>query len=198
MLIKVCGMRSEKQVTELAGLVDFVGFIFYEKSKRFVRSTSPVNDSLKVGVFVNESVDAVREHIREQSLDFVQLHGNESPQMCARLKDEVKIIKAFGVDEDFDFYKTQAYEECVDYFLFDTKTKLHGGSGRQFDWSLLSNYQGSIPFFLSGGINPKSIESLKNFSHPKLAGIDLNSGFEISPADKNITQLKQFIKELKK
>ena len=196
MLIKVCGMQSEEQVAELDGIVDFVGFIFYEKSKRFVRSTHHVGNASKVGVFVNPSIDEVHTCIQNELLDVVQLHGNESPEMCGLLKEKSQVIKAFGIDEDFDFSKTQAFAEHVDFFLFDTKTKQHGGSGEQFDWSLLSNYHGATPFFLSGGINPKALESLKYFKHPKLAGIDLNSGFENSPGDKNTSELKQFIKQL--
>jgi phosphoribosylanthranilate isomerase len=198
MLIKVCGMRSEKQVNEFDGIVDFIGFIFYEKSKRFVETTPATKSTSKVGVFVNASVEVIKTCIEEQSLDVVQLHGSESPEICAVLKQESKVIKAFGVDEDFDFTLTKSYEEHVDYFLFDTKTKLHGGSGIQFDWSLLSSYHGSTPFLLSGGINAESIESLRDFAHPRLVGIDLNSGFENSPGDKNIPELKQFIKELEK
>jgi phosphoribosylanthranilate isomerase len=130
-------------------------------------------------------------------LDVVQLHGSETPETCQILKQESRVIKAFGVNEDFNFKQVRAYENHVDHFLFDTKTSLHGGSGRQFDWSILSKYKGSVPFLLSGGINPKSVEYLKNLNHPKLVGIDLNSGFENSPADKNIAELKQFIKQLR-
>ena len=198
MLIKVCGMRSEKQVNAIHASVDFVGFIFYEHSKRYVVSTPMVEKALKVGVFVNESTEVISNRIQEHSLDLVQLHGSESSEMCEVLKQESKIIKAFGVDEDFDFNKTKNYEEHADYFLFDTKTKFHGGSGRQFDWSVLSNYEGEVPFILSGGINPSSIQALKKFHHPKLVGIDLNSGFEHAPADKNLPELNLFIKELKK
>ena len=191
-------MKSEKQVNQLDGIADAIGFIFYENSKRYVQRTPSVERASKVGVFVNASAEEIGNSIQEQSLDAVQLHGDESPKTCASLRGKSKIIKAFGVDPNFDFSKTKDYEKHVDYFLFDTRTKLHGGSGRQFDWSLLSNYEGSIPFFLSGGIDSESIKSLKTLSHAKLAGVDLNSGFEHSPGDKNISELKQFIKELKK
>ncbi|MFK7785404.1 MAG: phosphoribosylanthranilate isomerase [Crocinitomicaceae bacterium] len=196
MLIKVCGMRLEEQIRELDEIVDFLGFIFYEKSKRFVQSTPNVERAQKVGVFVNATIDQMRSEVREHSLQTAQLHGNETPEMCARLKDDVKVIKAFGVNEDFNFDQTKAYSDHVDYFLFDTKTPQHGGSGKQFDWSLLSQYEGSTPFLLSGGINPESLDLIQGISHPKLAGLDLNSGFERAPADKNIQELKQFIKEL--
>ncbi len=189
-------MRLEEQVSELDEIVDFLGFIFYEKSKRFVQSTPSVEQAQKVGVFVNASIDQIQSDIREHSLNTVQLHGSEPPELCALLKNDVQIIKAFGVNEDFDFTQTEAYSDHVDYFLFDTKSKDHGGSGKQFDWSLLSQYQGSTPFLLSGGIHPESLDLIQRISHPELAGVDLNSGFESAPADKNIKKLKQFIQEL--
>lgn len=196
MLVKVCGMRLEEQVNELNENVDFLGFIFYEKSKRFVQSTPNVEQAQKVGVFVNASIEEIRQEIVRHSLDVAQLHGSETPEMCSELKEDVQVIKAFGVNDDFDFNQTEAYSGHVDYFLFDTKTKLHGGSGRQFDWSLLKKYVGQTPFILSGGINPASLSSLRSIWHPKFAGVDLNSGFENAPADKNINELKHFINEL--
>jgi len=190
-------MRSATQVTELDGLVDFIGFIFYKSSKRYVETTPPIQNTRKVGVFVNASIEEVESGIQDHQLDCVQLHGNESPEMCSKLKKQVQVIKAFGVDSTFDFSQTNSYSDHVDFFLFDTKTVLYGGSGKRFNWSILSKYEGVVPFFLSGGINLASIDYLENIHHPKLAGVDLNSGFEHAPADKNISELKQFIKELK-
>ena len=113
-------------------------------------------------------------------------------------KQGLKIIKVFPVDESFKFENTQAYEKVADYFLFDTKTKLPGGSGKKFNWEILEKYTGHTPFFLSGGIGPEDVEQIKAFSHPKLTGIDLNSGFEDDPGLKNIEKLKQFIEEIGK
>ena len=196
MLIKVCGMRLDEQVKELDRITDFIGFIFFKNSKRYVNSTPKVDHAKKVGVFVNASTDKVLQQIQEHALDVVQLHGNESPEECQVLKKESTIIKAFGVNEDFDFAQTDAYSDHVDYFLFDTKTKLHGGSGKQFDWSLLKKYTGETPFILSGGITPQSLHAIRRIWHSKLAGVDLNSGFENAPSDKNINELKQFINQL--
>ncbi|MCJ8288134.1 MAG: phosphoribosylanthranilate isomerase [Crocinitomicaceae bacterium] len=197
MLIKVCGMRSGEQVQKIEGVTDYIGFIFYENSKRFVNTTPVVENALKVGVFVNASSEEINERIAEQSLDAVQLHGHETPEFCSQFAPEISVIKAFGVDDQFEFDSTADYEAHVDFFLFDTKTPHHGGSGQQYDWSILSNYKGAIPFFLSGGIRPSSVHALKNFQHPKFAGIDLNSGFEQSPGDKNTSELIQFIEQIK-
>jgi len=190
-------MRSDEQVQKIEGVTDYVGFIFYENSKRFVNTTPVVKDALKVGVFVNASSAEINEHIAEQSLDAVQLHGHETPEFCSLFAPEISVIKAFGVDDQFEFDSTADYEAHVDFFLFDTKTPHHGGSGQQYDWSILSNYKGAIPFFLSGGIRPSSVQALKSFQHPKFAGIDLNSGFEQAPGDKNTSELIQFIEQIK-
>ena len=198
MLIKVCGMRSIEQVHEVDGIADYVGFIFYKKSKRFENSTPVVTNAQKVGVFVNASFEEISKRIADHSLDVIQLHGNETPEFCAQFAPDISIIKAFGIDSDFKFETTADYEAHVDVFLFDTKTPQHGGSGQQYDWSMLAKYNGSTPFFLSGGIRPNSLNEIKSFEHARFVGIDLNSGFENSPGDKDIAQLKQFIEQLKK
>lgn len=197
MLIKVCGMREKDQILNVEKIADFVGFIFFDKSERFVRETPIIEHAKKVGVFVNASLDEITRQIQIHSLDTVQLHGNETPELCAQIDPEISLIKAFGIEERFNFGDTRSYEDVVDFFLFDTKTPLHGGSGQQYDWSILSNYTGSVPFFLSGGIGPNSLEALQQFRHPQFAGIDLNSGFERSAADKDISLLEQFIEQLK-
>ena len=197
MLIKVCGMRSPQQVREVEELADYIGFIFYEGSKRFVERTPTVHRSKKVGVFVNASIKEVRHAIEQHSLNTVQLHGDETPEFCREIRRDVEVIKAFGVDPYFSFGKTKPFEDVVDFFLFDTRTSSYGGSGKQFDWSLLSNYRGEIPFLLSGGINPRSLTSIQALRHPKLIGVDLNSGFEQAPADKDIEGLSAFIHQLK-
>jgi len=177
MLIKVCGMNIPTQIESLANNVDFIGFIFYTKSSRSVQSTSGNGYSNKVGVFVNETVSNILETVKTEVLDYVQLHGSESAEFCREIQRTIPVIKAFGIDDNFQFSILKEYTDDVSYFLFDTKTINHGGSGNQFNWQLLENYNLEIPFFLSGGINPTSVEKLKNFSHPKLIGLDLNSGF---------------------
>lgn len=186
-------MKDQGQVIALEPIVDLIGFIFYENSPRYVDQSASVQKAEKVGVFVNASLSYVQETIEENSLDFVQLHGIESPEFCSIISKHTKVIKAFGIGSSEDFKQLKAFENSATYFLFDTKTTSHGGSGRQFDWQLLTEYTGDTPFLLGGGINPESEVSLRKINHPKLIGLDLNSGFENTPADKNIDQLKTFI-----
>jgi phosphoribosylanthranilate isomerase len=198
MKIKVCGMRDSENINELLNLTpDYIGFIFYDKSKRFVADFPEVEIPLSikiVGVFVNESIDEVVRIVSNYKLDGVQLHGDESVEYCSELNSKlsVEVIKAFAVDEDFDFNKTIDYESVCDLFLFDTKGKDYGGNGLKYDWSILKNYKGETPFLLSGGINENDVLVVKEFQHPKFVGVDLNSGFEDAPSQKNIEKLKEF------
>jgi phosphoribosylanthranilate isomerase len=200
--LKVCGMREPANIADVAALQpDFMGFIFYFKSSRFVEMmVFYVAQRLKsqgiepVAVFVNPSPAYVM-HIHDKyGFTYIQLHGRETPQMCSELKEKgFHIIKAFSIAEASDLETIKAYEDSCDYFLFDTKSNLHGGSGKQFDWEILSSYQGETPFFLSGGVGYDDVESIKNFSHPKLFGLDVNSKFETRPAYKDADLLKSFI-----
>jgi phosphoribosylanthranilate isomerase len=194
--LKVCGMRDADNIVEVVSLKpDYMGFIFYEKSKRFVGNDFYVpldfSSAIKrVGVFVNEKVDMILKQIVRHKLDYVQLHGNESPEDCKALIERVGVIKVFSVDNQFDFYTTKAYQPFSDFFLFDTKTESYGGSGKAFDWSLLKSYDQQIPFFLSGGLSPENIGRIKELENMNLHAIDVNSGVEISPAIKDITKVK--------
>ncbi|MGQ1945997.1 phosphoribosylanthranilate isomerase [Geofilum sp. OHC36d9] len=206
MLIKVCGMRHAGNIAQLSLLrPDYMGFIFFGKSPRYagemlkadVLSAIPAN-IIKTGVFVNASFELVLETVTRFGLDAVQLHGDESPDMCGRMKATgVKVFKAFHPKSRDDFDGTQVYEAVCDYFLFDTPSVTHGGSGRKFDWSLLDEYTGSVPFFLSGGIDVEDLDEISALSHPQLAGLDLNSRFEIVPALKNIPALRSFLAAVK-
>jgi phosphoribosylanthranilate isomerase len=193
MFVKVCGITTPQQAHEISQLVDYVGFIFHPESPRFVSQSYPSMKAKKVGVFVNVPLQELIQTALLEKLDSVQLHGSESPEYCAAIKEQVQVIKSFGVDADFDFDQLIAYEPYVDYFLFDTKTPKHGGSGKQFDWRLLKQYQGATPFILSGGLRPETLPQIQEVNHPKLTGIDLNSGFETQPGIKNLLLLKQFL-----
>ena len=200
MIIKTCGMRDADNIRAVSELgIDWMGFIFWAPSSRYVSekpSFLPTRQK-RVGVFVDARIEEVRSKADEYALDLIQLHGNESPAFCERLKanSRQQLIKAFNIATQEDLEQTRPYEGLVDYFLFDTKAKMVGGNGTQFDWSVLSAYQGNTPFLLSGGIGPGDAEKVRNFHHPQLAGIDLNSRFELSPALKDIEKLKQFITE---
>lgn len=208
MKIKVCGMKYRENIGELSKLpIDYMGMIFYPKSPRYIADLdSRLLDNIlsenirSVGVFVNESIDSVLQKINEYNLSCVQLHGNESPDYCVRLKEhrpDICILKAFSISDSSDFKQTESHNKSVDYFLFDTKTEAFGGSGVKFDWSILNSYQGSIPFLLSGGISHTDADNIKKIEHPQFWGIDLNSCFEFEPGLKNIELLNQFIKDIK-
>ena len=200
--IKVCGMRYPENILVVAdALPDFMGFIFYPKSKRFVGTDFSI-DTLetipesvdKVGVFVDELPEKVIEICQDLNLQIAQLHGGESPEYCRQIQSSgLTVFKAFSVDEQFFFERLKAYSGFCDYFLFDTKGHLPGGTGQKFNWQLLENYKGEIPFFLSGGIGPDDLEAIRHFSHPRWCGIDINSGFELAPALKDVEKVNQFI-----
>ncbi len=201
-LIKVCGMRDSANIQALSALdVDIMGMIFYEKSPRYV--TNPPEVDLpetmdKAGVFVNAGFDEIMDKASTFALDIIQLHGRETPELCARLKNRgLTVFKAFGIDENFDFNRTKEYEDSVSLFVFDTKTKGYGGSGKKYNWKKLNEYQGETGFLLSGGITPDDLTAILSFRHPQFAGIDLNSGFEIEPGIKDIQRLERFIKSFR-
>jgi len=200
MIIKTCGMRDADNIRAVSELgIDWMGFIFWAPSSRYVseKPTFLPTRQKRVGVFVDARIEEVQSKADEYALDLIQLHGSESPAFCEwlRANSRQQLIKAFNIATQEDLEQTIPYEGLVDYFLFDTKAKMIGGNGTQFDWSVLSAYQGNTPFLLSGGIGPDDAEKVRNFHHPQLAGIDLNSRFELSPALKDIEKLKQFITE---
>ena len=198
MIGKVCGMRDAENIHEVEALgIDLIGFIFWPKSSRYVseRPAYLPTNCKRVGVFVDEDIEVVKKIAQDYALDYIQLHGNETPDYCALLKGH-KLIKAFNIATAEDFVKTKPYEGIVDYFLFDTKGKSVGGNGEKFDWSVLDDYHGTTPFILSGGIGPDDTARIRSFHHPQLAGIDLNSKFEDAPALKNIQKLKTFLEQL--
>ena len=198
MIVKVCGMRDAENIHEVEALgIDLIGFIFWPKSSRYVseRPAYLPTNCKRVGVFVDENIEVVKKIAQDYALDYIQLHGNETPDYCALLKGH-KLIKAFNIATAEDFEQTKPYEGLVNYFLFDTKGKSVGGNGTKFDWSVLDDYHDTTPFILSGGIGPDDAARIRSFHHPQLAGIDLNSKFEDAPALKNIQKLKTFLEQL--
>lgn len=197
-------MRQAANIAAVAALnPDYMGFIFYQKSPRFISDVSAelikyVPSSIKTtGVFVDEDLETVMAYILKYNLKAVQLHGKENAVYCEQLKlTGVEVIKAFGVDENFNFLKLESYLKAVDYFLFDTQTTQHGGSGKIFDWTLLENYTYNVPFFLSGGIDLIHLSTIKNIIHPRLFAVDVNSKFELEPGLKAVEKLKEFFKEI--
>ena len=211
MKIKVCGMREEENIREVEALgIDMMGFIFWPKSSRYVsqRPDYLPKHVKRVGVFVDEDPELVKRLAEDYGLDYIQLHGHETPEVISFLRTPAlphpRIIKAFNISTAEDLLQTQPYEGLVDGFLFDAKGKSVGGNGEKFNWDVLDAYQGSTPFLLSGGIGPDDAAQVIAFvrgdlqSARKCIGIDLNSRFELSPGLKDIAKLKEFIYNLKK
>ena len=206
MKIKVCGMLQEQNIEQLVRLnPDYIGFIFYKHSKRYIgdqiteeiQKLIPANIQ-KVGVFVDEPFHSLLEKCHLNKLDILQLHGSESPGYCLKLKKRgITVIKAFLITENFDFECIKLYEPCCDYFLFDTAGQTVGGTGIKFNWDILNKYEGSKPFFLSGGISSSDCVSIKNIKHSDLFAVDVNSGFETAAGIKDILKVSTFINELR-
>lgn len=208
--LKICGMLYPENIQEVAALQpDYMGFIFYKATKRYAGNLdAEVVKALpltikRVGVFVNDTIETVQEIVKHYGFDVVQLHGAEDPQYCLALattlkaeNPDFKVMKAFGVDEEFDFSVLDSYQEAVDYFLFDTKTPIHGGSGEKFNWNLLDKYKLDHPYFLSGGIELESADTILSNNDPRLFAIDVNSRFELEPGLKNLDKLKEFKNKL--
>lgn len=198
-IVKVCGLREEANVREVMGVSpDMVGFIFHPSSPRSVCSSVPVSkevtkDALRVGVFVDASVEVIEEASHKWKLQALQLHGRETPDRCGLLKERlnIKIFKAFPVGDELP--ALSHFEGVCDLYLFDTKGENAGGNGVSFDWSLLKAYTGKTDFLLSGGIGPKNIETLASVNHERCCGIDINSRVELSPGVKDIAAVTSVI-----
>jgi len=222
MKIKVCGMRDGENIRQVSELgVDYIGMIFWDKSPRNVTmkptyagiipdvcrqetSCKEVGKVKKVGVFVDEMAQNIITRVVNYELDVIQMHGHEEPTLIRNLRRTIdpdlrpgiQIWKAISIVDRDSVAIYKQYEDCVDAFVFDTKCTCVGGSGQQFDWSVLENYDGIRPFLLSGGIGPDDAARIRDFKHPKMMGIDLNSRFETEPGMKNVELLKQFLTQL--
>lgn len=226
-MIKVCGMRDGKNIRQVAELgVDMIGMIFWDKSPRNVtmipthagiipdRGSLPPTERRevgprRVGVFVDEMPQNIITRVVNFGLDYIQLHGHESPTLIRNLRHTldpdirpgIKFIKAISVGSRDDIKACEDYADCVDLFLFDTKAPLPGGNGCHFDWSILDAYDGDIPFLLSGGIGPDDAERIRdlfadNAFGGRCIGIDLNSRFEVEPALKDVDKLRVFLNKV--
>lgn len=194
--LKVCGMTEQENILQVGELLpDYMGFIFYPKSKRFVGDEFRIPDKLprsikRVGVFVNEATNKILALAKTHNLDFIQLHGSEPVSQCAELKNnDLGVIKVVSMDDQFDFLEMAAYKKVVNYFLFDTSSDSYGGTGKTFDWNLLHKYDQEIPFFLSGGLSISNIEQAKQVAKMNLHAFDVNSGVELSPGVKDVDKV---------
>jgi phosphoribosylanthranilate isomerase len=198
MKIKICGLKHPENIKTIADLApDYMGFICYAPSPRYATDLNAGTlDALptsiyKTAVFVNEDAETITKLIDTYNFDAIQLHGNEDPEFCKLFRNKVTVIKAFGLDKNFNFERLNDFAGSVDYFLFDTKTDLYGGSGKSFDWTLLDKYKLDIPFFLSGGLSLDNLDEVRTIDHPQFYGVDLNSKFETDPGLKDIDKLKK-------
>ena len=208
MKLKVCGTTQVQQLKQLDELgVDYAGLIFYDRSVRYVlnklksKDVQQIHLSLKkVGVFVNASQEDIETQIELYGLDVVQLHGDETPAFCSHISNKVTVIKAFRItqknEQNID-WMVKPYEECCDYYLFDTdRAGAYGGTGEKFDWEILQHNKINKPFFLSGGIGIKDIEKIKAFTHPFFYAIDVNSKVEVADGIKDINAITELVDEL--
>ena len=196
MKIKICGLKYANNIEAVSKLnVDFLGFIFYKNSPRVVTELPDCVKKLpqkRVGVFVNDTIENIMELKQKYNLDFIQLHGNEDVRFTKRINDYTNVIKAFSIDEYFNFKYLNKYKDIVSHFLFDTESKSYGGSGKKFDWNILVKYILDVPFFLSGGIAENDADKIKNLNLKTLYGVDINSCFEDNIGIKNIQKIKKF------
>ncbi|MGQ1787049.1 MULTISPECIES: phosphoribosylanthranilate isomerase [unclassified Saccharicrinis] len=199
-------MRNRENIDAIAALQpDYMGFIFYAKSPRYIGTDySPENihhlpERIKrTGVFVNASEQEIAKAVTRYELNAVQLHGSESVELCLMVKQMgVEVIKAFQVDEDFEFFDLKPYTEVCDFYLFDTKTKNYGGSGHKFDWKILDRYDNNKPIFLSGGITKDDVEDIRKLQHLNIFAVDINSKFETEPAMKDVESVSDFVSKVR-
>ena len=207
--VKVCGLTKLNQIKELIDLkVDFLGFIFYENSPRYVlnhlslEQISEINHQAKVGVFVNEDLEKIIEISGQADLNFIQLHGDETEEFISELRQKlnskiaiIKVIRIGNLTENLES-KIHNLKSKIDYLLFDTDSKAFGGTGKTFDWNILNDIEIPIPYFLSGGISLENVHQLSTINHQPIA-LDINSKFEIEPGNKDLEKIKEFIKLLK-
>ena len=213
MKLKVCGLTKMDQIQELISLnTNFLGFIFYEKSPRFVlnhlslEEISEINHQGKVGVFVNETIERIAEISEKAKLNFIQLHGDEDEEFVKKLRlslsKNIKIIKVIRIGNDFEKFKNEIskisnLKSQISNLLFDTDSKAFGGTGKTFDWQILNEIEIPIPYFLSGGISLENIHQLSTINHQPLA-LDINSKFETEPGSKDLEKIKNFTQIVKK
>lgn len=206
MIIKVCGMREPDNISQVATTgIQWMGMIFWPRSSRWANNLSVAHTIpagiRRVGVFVDQPEEEMAAIADSCQLDIIQLHGHESVECLARLRQSlthpsVQLMKAISIADEKDIEQVAHYDKVADWLLFDTKCNTVGGSGRKFRWDILENYHGSTPFLLSGGIGPEDIPQLKQFHHPQWKGIDLNSRFETAPGRKDEKRLREFIEKM--
>ncbi len=200
--IKVCGMKDPLQIKTLSAYdIQYIGLVFHPTSPRYVSELldpSLFGEKKKTGVFVNASIEQIMFTQSRYMLDAVQLHGDETPEICATIQSRgIEVIRAFSIDRHFDFNRVLDFDGYADRFIFDARGDAPGGNGVRFDWDQLKNYEGGTPFLLSGGIRYEHMDEIRYFNHPACIGIDINSRFEYAPGKKDLLLIKKFVDELR-
>lgn len=199
MRVKICGITQPQQslaITQLGATA--LGFICVPSSPRYVSieqinlATSHVPDHVdKIGVFANSTIFEIIKVVSSSSLTGVQLHGDETPLFCEELRQvlpNIELIKAFRVRSWEQLETTPNYTGCVDTFLLDAyHPQLLGGTGKTLDWQVLQSFRPDLPWFLAGGLTPDNLLTALTQIHPH--GIDLSSGVERSPGDKDLDKV---------
>lgn len=200
--LKVCGLNNEENIRRISSLEpDYIGLNFYWKSKRFVTKDFNISNTENVqlvGVFVNDGLQRIFDLSKKYTLNYIQLHGDESPEFCeCLLLHDLKIIKVFRVDEKFSFKEVEPFLGKADFFLFDAAGKDYGGNGKAFNWDILKKYPYDTPYFLAGGLNPENVNEVLNTDLPMLYGLDVNSGYELEPGIKDEKKIKELLKKIR-
>ena len=221
MRIKICGITKLEQGQAIAQMgATALGFICFPKSPRYIIPENIINivEKLpinidKIGVFVNPEIDLLSEIIINTKLNGLQLHGDESPEFCHQLRqsipNNIEIIKALRIKSYQDLATANSYENYIDTLLLDAyhPDKL-GGTGKTLDWQILQEFQPSFPWLLAGGLTPENVttaiqefilvsEHKREFNH-NFCGIDLSSGVETAPGDKDLVKVKKLFDSLGK
>jgi phosphoribosylanthranilate isomerase len=201
MIVKVCGLRQPQNILDIVDVgVDWIGFNFYPLSPRYMQTPPQelrnIDNATKVGVFVNADLEYILKMKETYSLDFAQLHGDETLEVCKEINQFIPIIKVFRIHDQFDFSTVSDYAFAA-YYLFDTDSKAYGGSGHKFDWSLVFNAMVNRPYLIGGGITPQDIKAFAKMKQTGFVGVDINSKFEIEPGLKDVQVVQNAIWELK-
>ncbi len=207
--VKICGLSDPESVdAAIESGADYLGFVFFENSPRHVAAghvavlTEDIPDDIfKVGLFVNPTDDALDQVLSHLRLDYLQLHGDESPQRIDEIRQNcgLPVIKAIGVAEAQDVASASQFTAHADMLLFDAKPPANvdrpGGNAESFQWDLMPKYRGALPWLLAGGLTPENVAQAIKTAHA--SGVDVSSGVESAPGQKDPDLIKAFIKAAK-
>lgn len=207
--VKICGITDPvSQRTAIDTGADFLGYVFHPFSPRHLRVSQAAaliqqvpQGVLKVGLFVDPTDEELQETLKRLDLDMVQLHGNETPGRVKTIKSMIQpmVNKALRIESLSDIKRIKEYEELSDWLLFDAKSpdpETYGGTGQSFDWSLLKGHEPKKPWMLAGGLDSYNVGRALSVLKPD--AVDVSSGVESAPGQKDSGKIREFIKTAKK